>query len=104
MKIPKPVPVEFGNMVYVPRLVAIDCPNCSAEVRLDRFLADFPAAAAMINPGDRRSPLLRVYFSFGSMADLPYNPACVFVFSQTDKDGVPQVTVWRPLGKLYLRN
>jgi len=46
MKIPKPVPVEFGNMVYVPRLVAIDCPKCSAEVRLDRFLADFPAAAA----------------------------------------------------------
>jgi len=59
MKIPKPVPVEFGNMVYVPRLVAIDCPNCSAEVRLDRFLADFPAATAMINPGDRRSPLRR---------------------------------------------
>ena len=53
MKIPKPVPVEFGNMVYVPRMVAIDCPKCSAEVRLDRFLADFPAAAAMINPGDR---------------------------------------------------
>jgi hypothetical protein len=38
------------------------------------------------------------------MADFPYNPAGVFVFSQTDKDGVPQVTVWRPLGKLYLRN
>ena len=46
-------------MVYVPRLVAIDCPNCSAEVRLDRFLADFPAATAMINPGDCRSPLRR---------------------------------------------
>ena len=56
---PEAVPVEFGNMVYVPRLVAIDCPKCSAEVRLDRFLADFPAAAAMINPGDRRSPLRR---------------------------------------------
>ena len=50
---PEAVPVEFGNMVYVPRLVAIDCPKCSAEVRLDRFLADFPAATAMINPGDR---------------------------------------------------
>jgi len=103
MKIPKPVPVEFGNMVYVPRLVANRLPQCSAEVRLDRFLADFPAAAAMINPGDRRSQL-RVYFSFGSMADFPYIPACVLVFSQTGKDGVPQVTVWRPLGKLYLRN
>jgi hypothetical protein len=38
------------------------------------------------------------------MADFPYNPACVLVFSQTGKDEVPQVTVWRPRGKLYLRN
>jgi len=66
-------------------------------------LGRFPRSGRNDNPGDRRSPL-RVYFSFGSMADFPYNPACIFVFSQTDKDGVPQVTVWRPLGKLYLRN
>jgi len=33
--------LEVGNMVYLPRLVAIDCPRCSAEVRLDRFLEDF---------------------------------------------------------------
>jgi hypothetical protein len=36
-----PEPVEVGNLVYLPRLVAIDCPRCSAEVRLDRFLEDF---------------------------------------------------------------
>jgi len=34
--------IEVGDMVYVPRLVAIDCPRCGAEVRLDRFLKDFP--------------------------------------------------------------
>ena len=102
MKIPKPVPVEFGNMVYVPRLVAIDCPNCSAEVRLDRFLADFPAAAAMINPGDRRSPL-RVYFSFGN-GRFPVQPRLRLCLLSNLQDGVPKVTVWRPLGKLYLRN
>ncbi len=33
-----PEPVEVGNLVYLPRLVAIDCPKCSAVVRLDRFL------------------------------------------------------------------
>jgi hypothetical protein len=33
--------VEGGDMVYLPRLVAIDCPKCSAVVRLDRFLEDF---------------------------------------------------------------
>jgi hypothetical protein len=27
-------------MVYLPRLMAIDCPKCTAEVRLDRFLTD----------------------------------------------------------------
>jgi hypothetical protein len=34
--------------------------------------------------------------------DFPHNVACVFIVSQPDKGGVPQVTVWRPLGKLYL--
>ena len=33
--------VEVGDMGYLPGLVAIDCPRCSAEVRLDRFLEDF---------------------------------------------------------------
>ena len=99
MKIAKPVPVEFGNMVYVPRLVAIDCPNCSAEVRLDRFLADFPAAAAMINPGDRWSPL-RVWLN----GRFPVQPRLRLCLLSNRQDGVPQVTVWRPLGKLYLRN
>jgi hypothetical protein len=37
-----PQPVELGNMVDVSPLVAIDCPRCGAEVRLDRFLKDFP--------------------------------------------------------------
>jgi hypothetical protein len=32
--------VELADMVYVPRLVTIDCPRCGAEVRLDRFLKD----------------------------------------------------------------
>ena len=36
-----PEPVEVGNLGYLPRLVAIDCPKCSAVVRLDRFLEDF---------------------------------------------------------------
>ena len=37
--------------------------------------------------------------------DFPHNVARVFVFSsKTDKGGMPQVTVWLPLGKLYLRN
>ena len=36
-----PEPVEVGNLAYWPRLVAIDCPKCSAVVRLDRFLEDF---------------------------------------------------------------
>ena len=36
-----PEPVEVGNLAYLPRLVAIDCPKCSAVVRLDRFLEDF---------------------------------------------------------------
>ena len=36
-----PEPVEIGNLVYLPQLVAIDCPKCSAVVRLDRFLEDF---------------------------------------------------------------
>ena len=103
MKIPKPVPVEFGNMVYVPRLVAIDCPNCSAEVRLDRFLADFPAAAAMINPGDRRSPPTRLFFVWLN-GRFPVQPRLRPCLLSTGKDEVPQVTVWRPLGKLYLRN
>jgi hypothetical protein len=37
----EPEPVEVGNLAYLPRLVAIDCPKCSAVVRLDRFLEDF---------------------------------------------------------------
>jgi hypothetical protein len=77
-------------------------PNCSAEVRLDQFLEDFRSGRN--DKSGRPAVPLCVYFSFGSMADFPYNPACVLVFSQTDKDGVPQVIVWRPLGKLYLRN
>lgn len=32
--------IEHGDMLYVPRLVAIDCPRCGAEVQLDRFLKD----------------------------------------------------------------
>ena len=41
--------LEVGNMVYLPRLVAIDCPRCRAEVRLDRFLEDFHSAGALIS-------------------------------------------------------
>jgi hypothetical protein len=37
---PPPV-LPVGDMVYLPRLMAIDCPKCSAEVRLDRFFTDF---------------------------------------------------------------
>ena len=36
--------------------------------------------------------------------DFPHNVPCLFIFSQPDKGGVPQVTVWRPVGKLYLRD
>ena len=37
--------------------------------------------------------------------DFPHNVARVFVFSsQTDKGGMPQVTVWRPLIELNLRH
>ena len=35
--------------------------------------------------------------------DFPHNVR-LFIFSQPDKGGVPQVTVTRPLGKLYLRD
>ena len=40
-----PEPIEHGDMFYVPRLVAIDCPRCGAEVRLDRFLKDLQQRA-----------------------------------------------------------
>jgi hypothetical protein len=36
--------------------------------------------------------------------DFPHNVAGLFIVSQSDKGRVPQVTVWRPLGKLYLRD
>jgi hypothetical protein len=36
--------------------------------------------------------------------DFPHNVRCLFIFSQPDKGRVPQMTVWRPLGKLYLRD
>ena len=37
-----PPVLPVGDMVYLPRSVAIDCPKCTAEVRLDRFLKDLP--------------------------------------------------------------
>ena len=36
--------------------------------------------------------------------DFPHNVAGLFIVSQSDKGRVPQVTVWRPVGKLYLRD
>ena len=36
--------------------------------------------------------------------DFPHNVAGLFIVSQSDKGRVPQVTIWRPLGKLYLRD
>jgi hypothetical protein len=36
--------------------------------------------------------------------DFPHNVLCLFIFFETDKDGVPQVIVGRPLGKLNLRD
>jgi hypothetical protein len=59
----------------------------------------------------RRRPLtFRVFFFLDTAAndrllfDFPHNVAGLFIVSQSDKGRVPQVTVWRPLGKLYLRN
>jgi hypothetical protein len=34
--------------------------------------------------------------------DFPHNVAGLFIVSQSDKGRVPQVTIRRPLGKLYL--
>jgi hypothetical protein len=34
--------------------------------------------------------------------DFPHNVADLFIVSQSDKGRVPQVTIRRPLGKLYL--
>jgi len=34
--------------------------------------------------------------------DFPHNVRCLFIFSQPDKGRVSQMTVWRPLSKLYL--
>jgi hypothetical protein len=43
-------------------------------------------------------PLMTVYFSISrTMSHL-------FIVSQSDKGRVPQVTVWRSVGKLYLRD
>ena len=36
--------------------------------------------------------------------DFPHNVADLFIVSQSDKGRVPQVTIRRPLGKLYLRD
>jgi hypothetical protein len=36
--------------------------------------------------------------------DFPHNVRCLFIFSQPDKGGVPQVTIWRPVVELDLRN
>jgi hypothetical protein len=38
---PDPPSVLPVGMIYPLRLMAIDCPKCTAEVRLDRFLKDF---------------------------------------------------------------
>ncbi len=60
----------------------------------------------------RRRPLTFLVFHFFLDAavndrllfDFPHNVAGLFIVSQSDKGGVPQVTIWRPLGKLYLRD
>jgi hypothetical protein len=50
---PDPPPVlPVGDMVYLPRLMAIDCPKCTAEVRLDRFFTDFLPRANKDVSGD----------------------------------------------------
>jgi hypothetical protein len=37
-------PIELNDLLYVPRLVAVDCQRCGAEVRLDRFFKDLQRA------------------------------------------------------------
>jgi len=103
MKIPKPVPVELGNMVYVPRLVTIDCPDCSAEVRLDRFLGRFPRSGRNDKSGRPPVAPTRLFFVWLN-GRFPVQPRLRLCLLSNRQDGVPQVTVWRPLGKLYLRN
>jgi hypothetical protein len=39
-----PEPIELNDLLYVPRLVAVDCQRCGAEVRLDQFLKDLQRA------------------------------------------------------------
>jgi hypothetical protein len=54
------------------------------------------------------SPPLQVFLLLDTavndrlLFDFPHNVAGLFIFSQPDKGGVPQVAIRCPLGKLYL--
>lgn len=44
---PDPDPPSVGDMIYPPRLMAIDCPKCTAEVRFRSVFERFHAAGEL---------------------------------------------------------